>query len=37
MYQRNAFHVSQVIIVENEMKIDLINIINLLCEQIQNE
>lgn len=30
MYQRNACDVSQIIIVENEMKMDLINIINLL-------
>lgn len=37
MYQRNAFDMSQAIIVENEMKMDLINIINLLHERMQNK
>lgn len=37
MYGRNVLDVSQAVIVENEMKMDLINIINLLWEQTQNE
>lgn len=34
-YERNVFDMSWT--VENEMKMDLINIINLLCERTQNK